>query len=83
MSLAGVCRVPIHSNRIADQAFKAASTTSASLSQDGGSIFVESMQPRNPTFLDGAKLKTGIRYPLNAGSSLQVGRVALTFNIIS
>ncbi len=54
----------------------------ACITLDGGSIFVESIQPRNPTFLDGAKLKTGIRYPLNAGSSLQVGRVTLTFNII-
>lgn len=54
----------------------------ACITLDGGSIFVESIQPRNPTFLDGARLKTGIRYPLNAGSSIQVGRVTLTFNII-
>lgn len=55
----------------------------ACITLDRGSIFVESIQPRNPTFLDGARLKTGIRYPLNAGSAIQVGRVTLTFNIIS
>lgn len=55
----------------------------ACVTLDRGSVFVESIQPRNPTFLDGARLKTGIRYPLNAGSAIQVGNVTLTFNIIS
>lgn len=55
----------------------------ACITLDRGSVFLESIQPRNPTFLDGARLKTGIRYPLNAGSAIQVGRVTLTFNIIS
>lgn len=55
----------------------------ACITLDRGSIFVESIQARNPTYLDGARLKPGIRYPLNAGSAIQVGRVTLTFNIIS
>ncbi|NIN66848.1 MAG: FHA domain-containing protein, partial [Anaerolineae bacterium] len=48
-----------------------------------GSFFFETIQPRNPTYLDGARLKPAIKYPLSAGSVIQVGRITLTFNIIS
>jgi hypothetical protein len=47
-----------------------------------GTFFFETIQARNPTYLDGALLKPGIRYPLAAGSVVQVGRVSLTFQIV-
>jgi len=49
----------------------------------GGSFFIETIQARNPTYLDGLRLEQGLLYPLSAGSSVQVGRVSLTFHIIS
>jgi hypothetical protein len=48
-----------------------------------GSFFIETIQARNPTLLDGTRLKRGIKYPLAAGSVIQVGRVSLTLFIIS
>lgn len=48
-----------------------------------GTFFIETIQARNPTYLDETRLKPGIKYPLAAGSTIQVGRVSLTFNIIS
>ena len=47
-----------------------------------GSFFIETVQPRNPTFLDDTRLKEGIKYPLAAGSIVQVAGVALTFNVL-
>ena len=47
-----------------------------------GTFFFETIQPRNPTYLDGAQLKPGIRYPIAPGSVVQVGRVSLTFQIV-
>jgi hypothetical protein len=48
-----------------------------------GSFFIETIQARNPTFLDETHLKPGIKYPLAAGSVIQVGRLSLTLFIIS
>jgi len=48
-----------------------------------GTFFIETIQARNPTYLDGTRLKPGIKYPLAAGSAIQVGRVSLIFSIIS
>jgi hypothetical protein len=55
----------------------------ACVTMERGSFFLETIQARNPTYLDGARLEQGIKYPLSAGSSIQVGRVSLTFHIIS
>jgi hypothetical protein len=55
----------------------------AALTMRGGSFFIETLQPRNPVYLDGAQLKPGIRYPLAAGAVIEVGRIALTFSVIS
>jgi hypothetical protein len=55
----------------------------ACITMENGSFFLETIQARNPTYLDGARLEQGGRYPLSAGSSIQVGRVSLTFHIIS
>jgi hypothetical protein len=48
-----------------------------------GSFFIETIQARNPTFLDETRLKQGIKYPLAAGSVIQVSRLSLTLFIIS
>ena len=48
-----------------------------------GKFSIETIQARNLTYLDGTRLKPGIKYPLAAGSGIQVGRVSLTFYIIS
>lgn len=55
----------------------------ACVTMEKGSFFLETIQARNPTYLDGARLEQGVKYPLAAGSSIQVGRVSLTFHIIS
>jgi hypothetical protein len=46
-------------------------------------LAVDLEDAENPTFLDETRLKPGIKYPLAAGSVIQVGRVSLTLNIIS
>jgi hypothetical protein len=48
-----------------------------------GTFFIETIEARNPTFLDETRLKSGIKYPLAAGSVILVGRLSLTFYIIS
>jgi hypothetical protein len=55
----------------------------ACISLHDGAFFLETVQARNPTILDGVHLKPGIRYPLAAGAVLQVGAVSLTFYIVS
>ncbi|MFV2044827.1 MAG: FHA domain-containing protein [Anaerolineales bacterium] len=55
----------------------------ACITSKGGTFFIEQIQARNPTFLDEARLKLGIKYPLAAGSQLRVGRVSLTFYLTS
>jgi len=47
-----------------------------------GSFFIETVQARNPTYLDDTRLKEGIKYPLVAGAVIQVAGVTLTFNVI-
>lgn len=49
----------------------------------GGKFNIEQIQARNPTYLDGKRLEAGKKYPLPAGSVIQVGAISLTFNIIS
>lgn len=55
----------------------------ACITAKDGTFFIEQIQARNPTYLDEARLKFGIKYPLAAGSQLRVGRVSLTFYITS
>lgn len=55
----------------------------AAITMRGGSFFIESIQARNPTYLDGSPLKSGIRYPLSAGSVIEVGRITLTFYVVT
>jgi hypothetical protein len=55
----------------------------ACLTEANGSFFVESVQARNPTYLDGVRLRPGMKYPLPAGSIIQLGQVWLTFHLIT
>jgi hypothetical protein len=48
-----------------------------------GSFFIEAVQDRNPVYLDGERLRPGVQYDLPAGALLQVGRIWLTFYLVS
>lgn len=55
----------------------------ACITLDDGKFFLEQLAARNPTFLNENKLRPGRKYPLEAGAEIQVGRIALTFYIVS
>lgn len=48
-----------------------------------GTFFIEQIQDHNPTFLDETRLEVGMKYPLAAGSTIRLGRVVLTFYVVS
>jgi len=51
--------------------------------EKNGSFFIEAVQDRNPVYLDGERLRPGVQYDLPAGALLQVGRIWLTFHLVS
>lgn len=51
--------------------------------EKNGSFFIEAIQERNPVYLDGERLRPGVQYDLPAGALLQVGRIWLTFHLVS
>ena len=53
----------------------------ACLTEADGSFFIEALADTNPVFVEGTKLRPGIRYPLSTGTSIQLGRVLLNFNV--
>lgn len=55
----------------------------ACITEKQGQFYIEDIQGRNPVYVDGARLHSGTQYPLSAGDIIQVGRVWLTFNLIS
>jgi hypothetical protein len=55
----------------------------ACITSRGGKFFIEQTQKRNPTFVDGKKLTPNTKSSLPAGSVIQVGRISLTFNVLS
>lgn len=55
----------------------------ACITEKEGSFFIESVNERNPTLLGGTRLKFGMKYPLPAGSKIRVGRISLTFYVVS
>jgi hypothetical protein len=55
----------------------------AGITEQNGSFFIESLQDRNPLYLDGAQVRPFIKHPLSAGALIQMGRVWLTFQLIS
>lgn len=48
-----------------------------------GKFSIEPLAPRNPTYLNGKALEGGRKHPLPAGAKIQVGRVSLTFYVVS
>lgn len=55
----------------------------ACISMHEGTFFLEQIQEHNPTFLGETRLDFGVKYPLAAGSTIRLGRVMLTFYVIS
>jgi hypothetical protein len=55
----------------------------ACITLDDGKFFIERLAARNPTYLDESQLRSGRKYPLEAGAKIQMGRVTLTFNVLS
>lgn len=55
----------------------------ACITTSGGKFFIEQIQERNPTYVDGQKLDPNVKSALPAGAVIQVGRISLTFNVLS
>ena len=55
----------------------------ACITEQGGSFFIESVNGRNPTFLNDTRLRMGVRYPLPPGARIQVGRMNLLLYTIT
>lgn len=55
----------------------------AAITEQNGAFFIEGLQDRNPLYLDGTPLRPFIKYPLEAGGMIQLGRVWLSFQLIS
>ncbi|MGD2162553.1 MAG: FHA domain-containing protein [Anaerolineales bacterium] len=55
----------------------------ACITSGGGKFFIEQIQERNPTYVDGRELDPNTKSALPAGAVIQVGRVSLTFNVLS
>jgi hypothetical protein len=55
----------------------------ACITSRGGKFYIEQIQKRNPVILDGKMLAPNTKSALPAGAVIQVGRVSLTFNILS
>ncbi len=55
----------------------------ACITMHEGTFFIEQIQERNPTFLDETRLDVGMKYPLAAGSMIRLGKLTLTFYVIS
>ena len=53
----------------------------ACVTEADGSFFIEALADNNPVFVEGKKLRPGIRYPLPTGTSIQLGRALLNFNV--
>jgi FHA domain len=54
----------------------------AAITEQGGSFYIESVQERNATLLEGVKLRFGERYPLPPGAAIKVGNISLSFQLI-
>jgi hypothetical protein len=54
----------------------------AAITEQGGSFYIETVQDRNPTLLDGVKMRTSERYALPPGTLIKVGNIALSFQVI-
>lgn len=54
----------------------------AAITEQGGSFYIESIQDRNPTLLDGVRLRYSERYALLPGTLIKVGNISLSFQVI-
>ncbi len=54
----------------------------AAITEQGGSFYIESIQDRNPTLLDGVRLRYSERYALLPGTLIKVGNITLSFQVI-
>ena len=64
-------------------AFAEARTVSrrhAQITERGGIYYLEGLNERNPTFLNGRELKLGEKHALTPGDQIRLGRVELVFN---
>lgn len=55
----------------------------ACLTEAGGSFFIESINESNPTYLGNVRLASASKYPVTAGARIRVGRLTLTFSVVS
>ena len=55
----------------------------ACITEHAGTFYLESLQGQNPTLVGNVRLRPGLKHPLSAGAKIQVGRVALTFYMMS
>ena len=53
----------------------------ACVTENGGTFFVEALQARNPVYVDGQRIADGVKAPLQAGSTVQIGRLIFEFLI--
>lgn len=55
----------------------------ACITEKDGSFYVESVNERNLTILNGTKIRPGTKHPLSAGAVIQVGNLKLVFNLVA
>jgi hypothetical protein len=55
----------------------------ACVTEASGAFFIEALAENNPVFVEGKKLKVGLKYPLPTGTTIQLGQVLLNFNVRS
>ena len=53
----------------------------ACVSEKGGQFFIESLNPRNPTYINDQALNYQQEHILQPGDRVRVGRIVLTFNL--
>jgi hypothetical protein len=53
----------------------------ACISEKGGQFFIESLNPRNPTYINDQALNYQQEHILQPGDRVRVGRIVLTFNL--
>jgi hypothetical protein len=55
----------------------------ACITEKDGTFFIESVNDRNLTLLNGTKIRPGAKHPLSPGALIQVGNISLTFTVMS
>jgi len=55
----------------------------ACITEANGSFYIESVNEKNLTILNGTKIRPGTKHPLPAGAVIQVGNLKLVFNLVA